>query len=189
MFSVRICGSVSYARYVTAWGLSRLSDLAVYADDLASTRNVTVTTPDGNSVSYDLYKAMREDSSQDNPLLVPGSEIVFNRATATVGIGGAVKRPGAYQPLGGESLYDMIDRYCNGLLNSADRQRITVSNYAGGSYYFEDGIFNVAQNDRYNAQMNYQRFNFRTNVDQGTSTGAPEGRPVHPRRDGPAADP
>ncbi len=134
VFSVRISGSVSYARYVTAWGLSRLSDLAVYADDLASTRNVTVTTPDGNSVSYDLYKAMREDSSQDNPLLVPGSEIVFNRATATVGIGGAVKRPGAYQPLAGESLYDMIDRYCNGLLNSADRQSITVSNYAGGSY-------------------------------------------------------
>ena len=40
-----------------------------------------------------------------------------------------------------------------------------VRYYAGGSYYFEDGIFNVAQNDRYNAQMNYQKFNFRTNVD------------------------
>ncbi len=36
---------------------------------------------------------------------------------------------------------------------------------AGGSYYFEDGIFNVADNGRYNAQMNYRRFNFRTNVD------------------------
>ncbi len=40
-----------------------------------------------------------------------------------------------------------------------------VRYYAGGSYYFEDGIFNMASNDRYNAQMNYQRFNFRTNVD------------------------
>ena len=40
-----------------------------------------------------------------------------------------------------------------------------VRYYAGGSYYFEDGIFNVAQNDRYNSQMNFQRFNFRTNVD------------------------
>ena len=37
--------------------------------------------------------------------------------------------------------------------------------YVGGSYYFEDGIFNVEQNDRYNSQMNYSRFNFRTNVD------------------------
>ena len=40
-----------------------------------------------------------------------------------------------------------------------------VRYYAGGSYYFEDGIFRVARNDRYNSQMNYQRFNFRTNVD------------------------
>ena len=40
-----------------------------------------------------------------------------------------------------------------------------VRYYAGGSYYFEDGIFNVEQNDRYNSQMNYSRFNFRTNVD------------------------
>ena len=40
-----------------------------------------------------------------------------------------------------------------------------VRYYAGGSYYFEDGIFNVEENDRYNSQMNYRRFNFRTNVD------------------------
>lgn len=40
-----------------------------------------------------------------------------------------------------------------------------VRYYAGGSYYFEDGIFNVEKNDRYNSQMNYQKFNFRTNVD------------------------
>ena len=40
-----------------------------------------------------------------------------------------------------------------------------VRYYAGGSYYFEDGIFNVADNDRYNAQMNFRKFNFRTNVD------------------------
>ena len=40
-----------------------------------------------------------------------------------------------------------------------------VRYYAGGSYYFEDGIFNVDSNDRYNSQMNYRKFNFRTNVD------------------------
>ena len=40
-----------------------------------------------------------------------------------------------------------------------------VRYYAGGSYYFEDGIFRMADNDRYNAQMNYRKFNFRTNVD------------------------
>ena len=34
-----------------------------------------------------------------------------------------------------------------------------VRYYAGGSYYFEDGIFNTEKNDRYNSQMNFQRFN------------------------------
>ena len=40
-----------------------------------------------------------------------------------------------------------------------------VRYYIGGSYYLEDGILNTAANDRYDAQMSYQRFNFRTNVD------------------------
>ena len=40
-----------------------------------------------------------------------------------------------------------------------------VRYYVGGSYYLEDGILNTAANERYDAQMSYQRFNFRTNVD------------------------
>lgn len=41
----------------------------------------------------------------------------------------------------------------------------SVRYYVGGSYYLEDGILNTASNDRYDAQMSYQKFNFRTNVD------------------------
>ena len=41
----------------------------------------------------------------------------------------------------------------------------SVRYYVGGSYYLEDGILNTAANDRYDAQMSYQKFNFRTNVD------------------------
>ena len=40
-----------------------------------------------------------------------------------------------------------------------------VRYYVGGSYYYEDGILNVVNPKRYNSQMNYQRFNFRSNVD------------------------
>ena len=40
-----------------------------------------------------------------------------------------------------------------------------VRYYVGGSYYFEDGIFNTVANDRYDAQMNFNKFNFRSNVD------------------------
>lgn len=41
----------------------------------------------------------------------------------------------------------------------------SIRYYVGGSYYHEGGIFNVADNDRYDAQMNYNRFSFRSNVD------------------------
>ena len=40
-----------------------------------------------------------------------------------------------------------------------------VRYYVGGSYYFEDGIFNNAQKDGFSTQMNYSKFNFRANVD------------------------
>ena len=37
--------------------------------------------------------------------------------------------------------------------------------YVGTSYYTEGGMFNVADNSRYDAQMNYNKFNFRGNID------------------------
>jgi len=134
VFSVRISGEVDYSRYVTAWGLTRLSDLASYATPYASTRSVTVISRDGSEKNYDLYAALREDSAEDNPLLTPGCEVRFNRASSIVTISGAVRTPGVYQPLAGESLADMIDSYGNGLLNSADGRSISVSNYTNGFY-------------------------------------------------------
>lgn len=40
-----------------------------------------------------------------------------------------------------------------------------VRYYVGGSYYTEGGIFNVADNLEYSPQINYNKFNFRSNVD------------------------
>lgn len=40
-----------------------------------------------------------------------------------------------------------------------------VRYYVGSSYYTEGGIFNIADNKRYDAQMNYNKFNFRSNID------------------------
>lgn len=41
----------------------------------------------------------------------------------------------------------------------------TVRYFVGGSYYTEGGIFNVADNLDYSPQINYNKFNFRSNVD------------------------
>ena len=40
-----------------------------------------------------------------------------------------------------------------------------VRYYVGGSYYNEGGVFNPADNLRFDPQMKYQKFNFRANVD------------------------
>ncbi len=134
VFSVRVYGEVSYSQYVTSWGLTRLSDLAAYALDTASTRAVEITYRDGSKKTYDLYNALRNGSAEDNPLLAPGCEVRFQKADAIVALDGAVSRSGVYQPKNGESLYDLIQNYGGGLLGSADAQSIRISNYAGGAY-------------------------------------------------------
>ena len=40
-----------------------------------------------------------------------------------------------------------------------------VRYYVAGSYYFEDSILNTADDDRYDASLNFNKFNFRANTD------------------------
>ncbi|MBR2281656.1 MAG: polysaccharide biosynthesis/export family protein, partial [Spirochaetales bacterium] len=134
VFSVRVHGEVSYSQYVTAWGLTRLSDMAIYALDSASTRTVEVTYRDGSVKTYDLFNALRNGSAEDNPLLAPGCEVRFLKASAVVSLDGSVARAGVYQPKEGDTLYSLIQDYAGGLLGSADAQSIRISNYADGAY-------------------------------------------------------
>ena len=134
VFSLKVTGEVNYSQYVTAWGCSRLSDLAIYAGEYASTRKVEITYRDGSRKTCDLFNALRNGSDEDNPLLAPGCEVRFLKASVIVSLSGAVARAGVYQPLAGETLYDLIQVYGGGLLNSADAQSIRVSNYVDGAY-------------------------------------------------------
>lgn len=134
VFSVKVSGEVSYSQFVTAWGLSRLSDLAAYAGQFASTREVEVTYSDGSKKTYDLFAALRDGSSEDNPLLAPGCEVRFLKAKTIVSLDGAVHREGIYQLCEGETLYDLIQNYGCGIMNYADAQSIKVSNYSEGSF-------------------------------------------------------
>lgn len=134
LFSVKVSGEVYYTTQVTAWGLSRLSDLAYLADNYASTREVQITFSNGETKSYDLYKALKKGDSSQNPLLEPGCEVKFLKAEKTVSVSGAVKKEGVYQTLEAETLGTLIDNYCEGLFNYADTSSITVTNYVEGSY-------------------------------------------------------
>lgn len=71
-------------------------------------------------------------------------------------------------------LYPSVDWTKEIFKNLAMTGRVSVSvaggspkvrYYVGSSYYTEGGIFNIADNKRYDAQMNYNKFNFRSNID------------------------
>ncbi len=134
LFSVKVSGEVYYTTQVTAWGLSRLSDLAYLADNYASTREVQISFSNGETKSYDLYKALKKGDLSQNPLLEPGCEVKFLKAEKTVSVSGAVKKEGVYQTLEGETLGTLVNNYCEGLFNYADTNSITVTNYVDGSY-------------------------------------------------------
>ena len=134
VFSVRVTGEVPYTQYVKAWGLSRLSDIAVFATPLASTRSVVVTYSDGSKQSYDLFSGLRKNSLKDDPLLKPGCEVFFPKASTIVSLNGAVRQPGVYQPVAGESLYKLVSEYGDGLQNYADSESISVARFVDGKY-------------------------------------------------------
>ena len=134
IFSIKVTGEVPYTQYVKAWGLSRLSDLAMYATPYASTRSVMVTGSDGSKRSYDLFSGLRKNSANDDPLLKPGSEVFFPKASSIVSLNGAVRQPGVYQPVAGETLYNLVTEYGDGLQNYADTDSISVARYVNGNY-------------------------------------------------------
>lgn len=134
MFTIKIAGQVTYAQYVTAWGLSRLSDLCMYATPYASTREVSITFADGSSNTYDLFNALRNGVDADDPLLSPGCTVTFNSASSIVSLSGSVRRTGVYQMRPDQTLYDLVNDYGYGLLANADSQSINVAGYYDGVY-------------------------------------------------------
>lgn len=117
---------VSSIGEVQLWGLSRLSDLACLAPSYASTREVLVTYPNGETVSCDLYNALVNLDGTDNPLLRPGCKVEFVDAKTTVTLSGEVRQSGTYQALDNETVYDVITSFGHGLTSFADDCQISV---------------------------------------------------------------
>lgn len=128
-FTVTVVGEVVGTRVVPAWGLTRLSEVVQYAGVYASTRSVVVTSTDGTSKSYDLYKALRKGDLREDPLLKSGDVIRLERAQRMVTLGGNVYQEGTYQLLEDEHLSLLISYYGGGVLGGADIQNIRLQRY------------------------------------------------------------
>lgn len=131
VFQVLIKGEVPQTTYVSAWGLSRLSD--VLKDNLgpySSIREVGVISGDGTMRKYDLFKAMAMGIIEEDPYIQPGDSIIISRRDREVELKGEVFRPGMYQLLKGQGLNELISMYGRGLTNMADASRLRLDRFS-----------------------------------------------------------
>ncbi len=127
VFKVYVTGEVYSSGEVSAWGLSRLSSLTGgNLTSYASIRDISVESSDGQTKTYDLFKAQRLGELDQDPYLRSGDVITFQRVKRTVRISGEVERPGSYQLLDGENLKELVEYYGNGLTAVSDISRTEV---------------------------------------------------------------
>lgn len=142
VFRVTVKGEVLKTAEQDAWSLSRLSSVVQpHLTKYSSLRDVTLTSLDGKTTSYDLFRATRFGDLSQDPLVRPGDIVTLNRVQRVVTIEGAVERPGVYQLLEGEGLYNLVSIYGNGLTPVADDTRIDLVRYIGSNYLAGEKIF------------------------------------------------
>lgn len=152
VFKVTIKGEVFSTTEKNVWALTRLSallkeseletnvnNLDPYADEstlfeenelltkYSSKRNIVITSADGKSKTYDLFKAERFGDMTQDPYLRPNDVITISRFQRIAMINGTVERPGTYELLEGENLKDLVEVYGGGLAPRADTTRIEVT--------------------------------------------------------------
>ena len=132
IFSVRVRGETPRARIVTAWGLTRVSEIV---EDLlgpyTSLRNVEVISRLGESRRYDIFRAMRSGDGADDPCVKPGDTVVLYRSERRVQVSGEVRQPGTYDLLAGEQLRELVEGYGDGLTSNADTSRVRIERVSG----------------------------------------------------------
>ncbi len=114
MFQVLLKGEIEKTQFVTAWGLSRLSDIIKDHMGLySSVREIGIISAEGNLRKYDIFKALHQGVIEENPFVKPGDTVLIYRRGREVVITGEIYKPGRYQLLEEEGLQELIADYAN----------------------------------------------------------------------------
>ncbi len=120
ILSVYVKGEVKQSSQVTVTGQIRLSEvIKPYLTEYSSTRDIVVTSSEGQTRVYDLFRGAKEGDANQDPLVRPGDVIEIKRANRIIRIEGEVRRQGAYQLRAGEGVKELIEYYADGVLPSA----------------------------------------------------------------------
>ncbi|GAB6391537.1 MAG: SLBB domain-containing protein [Treponematales bacterium] len=175
VFKVQVKGEVKSAQEIAASGVTRLSALVKFlseaqdqnaqtaqtaqtTDDdeeawtdtgsltrLSSLRDVTVKNSEGQTRTFDLFRAKREGDLSQDPYLRPGDTVTFHRARRVVTLTGEVERAGRYQLLDGENLQALIENYGGGFTPIANRSGMELLRYVNSADGTGNKIFLSAQ--------------------------------------------
>jgi len=127
VFRVAVRDGTSRIQYVTAWGLSRISEIVSDADmPSSSIRDVERITREGRSERFDLLKTTSTSLEGVNPFVRPGDTLVLHRAERTVEVRGEIRRPGRYELIANEGLRELIEVFGEGLSRKADVERLQI---------------------------------------------------------------
>jgi len=127
VFRVAVQNSTSQVQYITAWGLSRMSEIVAMANiPNASIRDVERISREGKSDRFDLVKTSSTSLDQSDPLVHPGDVIVLHRAERMVELRGEVRRPGQYELKSTEGLAELILVFGEGFSRKADQERLQI---------------------------------------------------------------
>ncbi|MFW5711673.1 MAG: SLBB domain-containing protein [Spirochaetota bacterium] len=132
-FQVPILGQVRETDYISAWGLTRLSEiLEGRLTRYASTRDIRIVDYVGRSTRYDFWKAQYQGLLDQDPYVKPGDRVVVPQIKREVTVRGEVFRPGRYQLLEDENIDDVLD-FSGGFTPMADLTRLTVERLTAGN--------------------------------------------------------
>ncbi len=128
VFRVNIGGEIARARPITAWGLTRLSDIVEMAEaPNASLRNVLVRLRGASKdTRYDVLKAVRLGDRDQDPLIRPNDAVTLTAAGRIIRLSGEVREAGNYELLRTESIRELIEQFGGGLTPNAEPSRIRV---------------------------------------------------------------
>ncbi len=132
VFQVYLTGETPQSQAIVAWGLSKLSQIVeTRRGPLASLRSIRVTAKDGRQKTFDLFRAYRFGSVDQDPYMKPGDTIALSRAERRVDVEGAVHRPGVYELLPNEQMRELVELYADGLANNSDVSRLRIERTSG----------------------------------------------------------
>lgn len=134
IFRVSVKGEITSVQHVTAWGLSKLSEVIEDTrGPYSSIRNIEILSGNGETGSYDLLKAMRLGAGDQDPYVRPEDTIILFPAKRTVRLSGEVRQPGEYELVQGEGMRELVEVFGGGLTGRAEPTRLRVDRMIGGS--------------------------------------------------------